>query len=116
MTDRESRDYITDITLEISRIREFTEGMEFEDFANDTKTVYAVIRSFEIIGEAVKNLSSEIRDKYSDVPWKRIAGMRDKLIHEYFGVSVKILWETIRNRVPELDEKLSLLKKDLEDA
>ena len=111
--DRDPRNYIHDILAEIDRIRNFTEGMTFADFSCDIKTVYAVIRSFEIIGEAVKKISPEIRDKYPGIPWKRIAGMRDKLIHEYFGVSLPILWETVRNRIPELEEKIAQLKEEL---
>jgi uncharacterized protein with HEPN domain len=110
--DRDPRDYINDILAEIARISEFTKGMTFDAFSMDTKTVYAVIRSFEVIGEAVKNLTDDVREKHPEIPWKRMAGMRDKLIHEYFGVSTKILWETIRNRIPELKEKLESLREE----
>ncbi len=110
--DRDPRDYINDILAEIARISEFTKGMTFDAFSMDTKTVYAVIRSFEVIGEAVKNLTDDVREKHPEIPWKRMAGMRDKLIHEYFGVSTKILWETIQNRIPELKEKLESLREE----
>ncbi|HMB19823.1 MAG TPA: DUF86 domain-containing protein [Spirochaetota bacterium] len=112
-SNRDSSDYINDILFEITQIKEFSSGLTYEEFSADNKTIYAIIRSFEIIGEAVKNIDPEIRDKYPDIPWKRIAGMRDKLIHEYFGVSISILWKTIQDRVPELEKKLSSLKSEL---
>jgi len=70
--------------------------MTFEDFAKDKKTINAVIRSIEVIGEATKNIPKTIRDKYLSIPWKKMAGMRDKMIREYFGVDIKILWKTIK--------------------
>jgi len=88
-------DYIEDILTSIQEIEEFTKGMNFDDFVKDKKTVNAVIRSLEVMGEAVKKIPKEIRDKYPDIPWKYIAGMRDKLIHEYHGVDLTIVWERL---------------------
>ena len=90
---RTYRDYVEDILSSIQEIEEFTGGMDIEDFVSDRKTVNAVIRSLEVMGEAVKKIPSYIRDKYSEIPWKYIAGMRDKLIHEYHGVDLEIVWE-----------------------
>ncbi|MEM1582071.1 MAG: DUF86 domain-containing protein [Candidatus Bathyarchaeia archaeon] len=102
MRKRDYRDYLQDILDSIKDIEDFTRNMDFEDFARDKKTINAVIRSIEVLGEAAKHIPKSIRDKYPSVPWRKMAGMRDKLIHEYFGVDVKILWKTIKKDVPPL--------------
>lgn len=106
-------DYIRDVASEIDRIEVFTSGLSYNEFVKDEKTVYAVIRCFEIAGEAVKNIPKEIRNNY-DIPWKKIAGMRDKLIHEYFGVDHDTLWQTIKKRVPEIKPLIKRALKELE--
>jgi len=94
--------YLAHIRDAIQAIREYTE--EGKDvFLKDRKTQDAVIRNLEIIGEAVKNLPSEMTSRYQSVPWKNIAGMRDRLIHHYFGVNLKMVWGVVENRLDELD-------------
>ena len=94
--------YLKDINNAIDSIKKFIQGMNFEQFKNDDKTSSAVIRKFEIIGEATKNLPDLIKEKYPQIPWKDIAGMRDKLIHAYSEVDLNLVWKTILKRLPEL--------------
>jgi uncharacterized protein with HEPN domain len=106
-------DYIRDIIDELRRIEKFTENLNYDRFSKDDRTVYAVIRSFEIIGEAVKRIPADITIKYPNIPWKRMSGMRDKLIHDYFGVDTQTLWETIQKRVPETIKSVERMLKDM---
>ncbi|MFH1258622.1 MAG: DUF86 domain-containing protein [Elusimicrobiota bacterium] len=76
------------------------------------KTIFAVIRALEIIGEAVKNIPESIRKKYAGIPWKSMAGMRDKLIHEYFGAKLDVVWDTAKNEIPSLKHKFQTILKD----
>lgn len=99
---RDYKLYLKDILLAIESIERFVEGLETESFKHDDKTSSAVIRKFEIIGEAAKNVPDEVQRQYPGVPWKEMAGMRDKLIHFYFGVDYDLVWSTIRNRLPQL--------------
>jgi len=99
--------FIEDIIAAITAIEKFVANMSFEEFLADDKTSSAVIRKFEIIGEAVKNIPDNIREQHPSIPWKEMAGMRDKLIHFYFGVDYNLVWQTIKNRLPTLKQELS---------
>lgn len=109
---RNHKIYLKDILTAMEGIEEFVEGMDFEKFKEDDKTASAVIRKFEIIGEAAKHIPDEIVQNYSQIPWKEMAGMRDRLIHFYFGVDYKLVWRTIKERLPEL---IPLLTKAVEE-
>ncbi|MDO8446273.1 MAG: DUF86 domain-containing protein [Deltaproteobacteria bacterium] len=84
-------------------IDEYTHGMDYDGFRATHLVQDGVIRQLEIIGEATRNLSKEFRDKYADIPWKDMAGMRDKLIHQYFGVDIAAVWDTIQADIPGLN-------------
>lgn len=107
-------DYLNDIVEMIKKIENFTKGYSYGKFMKDEKTVYAVIRYFEIMGEAVKNIPEEIKNKFPHIPWKRVAWMRDKLIHGYFGVDYETLRETIEIRIPEIKPLFREIMRDLE--
>ncbi|MGB9721564.1 MAG: DUF86 domain-containing protein [bacterium] len=98
--------YLKHILDAISRIEEYTRGLEYEDFINSNLIQDGVIRQIEIIGEATKKLSTEIRKKYPEMPWEDMAGMRDKLIHDYFGVDIDVVWNTVERDIPKLKNKL----------
>ncbi|HNW26193.1 MAG TPA: DUF86 domain-containing protein [Candidatus Gastranaerophilaceae bacterium] len=113
MKQRNPLFYLKDIQTSVNKILKYTENMSFEVFKKDEKTIDAVERNFEIIGEAVKNLSEEIKSKYPDVPFKQIAGMRDKLIHDYFGVDYEIIYKTIKDKIPEFKFKIEKIIKSI---
>jgi uncharacterized protein with HEPN domain len=97
---RDIQVYVEDIIGAINNIEKYTKGLTYEAFAKDKKTVDAAIRNFEIIGEATKYIPEKTRKEYPKVPWKDMAGMRDKLIHGYFGVKLDVIWKTIKERLP----------------
>ena len=104
--------FIEDISGGIKNIGDFTRGLNKEKFSKDTLRQSAVIRQLEIIGEAVKNIPDNFRKKYPEVPWKDIVGMRDKLMHHYFGANLNTVWKVIKEDFPDLKKKIQKIKND----
>jgi len=102
MSERTDKDFLNHIAEAVRRTISYTEKMTYDEFLEDIKTQDAVIRNIEIIGEATKNLSGDMRDNYPEIPWKGLAGMRDKLIHQYFGVNFDIVWNVAKEELPEI--------------
>jgi uncharacterized protein with HEPN domain len=110
---RDLRLYLTDIVDSIAKIEEYTQSIDEAAFQTNTQVQDAILRRLEIIGEAAKKVPQGLREKYPQIPWRNMAGLRDVIIHEYFGVNLKRTWKVIREDLPAL--KLGLLdaQKDL---
>ena len=106
-------DYLRDMLDATEKAIRFTTKMDFTAFAADDKTVFAVVRALEILGEAAKKIPKSVRDRCSDLPWRAIAGIRDKLIHEYFGVNLQVVWQTVQDDLPSLHTALTRLLADI---
>ena len=104
---KEPKEYIRHIQDECSYIISVTETLLLEDFLNDETLKRAVVRSLEIIGEATKKIPADFKDKWNTIQWKNMAGMRDRLIHDYIGVNYAIVWDVIKNKIPDINNQIS---------
>ena len=108
-------DYIDDMLEAAEKVERYTDAMNREEFVSDEKTVDAVLRNLEILGEASKLVSEDVREHAPEIPWSEMAGMRDKLIHGYATIDLDIVWQTVTEEVPQLRSKLDELFNDLAD-
>ena len=109
MKEREYKDYLQDILDSINDIKTFVEEINIEQFKNDKKTINAVVRSIEIIGEAANHISVSFQRSHKQIPWKQVIGMRNRLIHAYFDVDYDSVWDTVQEDIPKLIEELEKL-------
>ncbi len=103
---RSAAEYLSDMRDAIHAARKFSRGVTFEEFRNNREKQFAIIHALEILGEAAKQVPASARDEYPDIPWRDIAGMRDRLIHGYFSVNLERLWNTVQVDLPSLEAAL----------
>ena len=108
----EWRDYLAAVVDAMRKAMRFTEGMDYAAFAVDDKTTFAVIRALEIVGEATKKIPESVRALHTEIPWRAMSGMRDKLIHDYTGVNLEVVWRTVQQDLPALCARLEPLLDD----
>jgi uncharacterized protein with HEPN domain len=105
--------YLNDISESVRAIEIYLENMDYEKFISDRKTYSATVRELEIIGEAVSKLSDELKEQYPDVLWQQIKSFRNKLVHEYFGIDYKIVWDVVKNELPILKSQILFISNQL---
>ncbi len=109
MSKRSTNLLIKDIKAAILKIKRYTHELDFDEFVEDDKTIDAVIRNFEIIGEAANRIPDDYREKHSEIDWFRIRGFRNRIVHEYFGVDLGVVWTIISDYLDDLDSNITSL-------
>jgi len=110
---REYEDYLRDLLDAVEKVKYFIKDLDFKNFKKDDKTKFAVIRALEIIGEATKHIPEEVRIKYPEVPWREMAGMRDVLAHDYFGIDEETVWLTAKEKTPQLIQSIKKILAEI---
>ncbi len=106
-------DYLLDIVDHSEKAMRFLRGVSFDDFQDNEEKTFAVVRALEVIGEAARHIPKSIRDKHPEVPWKKAIGMRDKVVHEYFGVNLQTVWRTVHEDPPPLRDTVKRMLEGL---
>jgi uncharacterized protein with HEPN domain len=109
---RDYKAYLDDILQAVEKITQYTWEISFQTFSGDDKTIDAVVRNLEVIGEAVKHIPKKVRSRYPDIEWQRITNLRNIIVHEYFGINLKIIWDIVKNKLPVLAERIKQLLED----
>lgn len=112
---RRDKDFLGDINEAMNLIGLYTKGLTYRKFLEDRKAQDAIVRNFEVIGEASKNITAAFKAKYPDVPWRKLAGLKDKLIHFYFGIDYKIVWSIAKKEIPRLRKQVKEILKQEAD-
>ncbi len=105
--------YVQDIIQSLEKIERYIEGHTFDSFVKNDMVIDAVLRNLEIIGEASRNIPDEVKEQYARIPWKRMIGLRNIVIHEYFGVDLGIIWEIVTSNLPEIKPLIGALRDDI---
>jgi len=108
---RDNFSYLEHILLSIKKIKEYTKDLSKADFDSNELVQDAVLRNIEIIGEATKKISQELKSKYKEIPWREMSGMRDKLVHDYMGIDVEVVWKTITDDIPLIETLINKIYK-----
>lgn len=109
---REVTDYLWDMYENVQKAQAFIRGYSFTQFEQDERIHYAVVRALEIIGESASKIPQDIQNLYGEIPWREISGMRNKLIHDYFGVDLAVVWQTVKEDLPNLQTQLAAMLRD----
>jgi uncharacterized protein with HEPN domain len=112
MSERNTGIYLADIAASCKKISKYTGGFDEKSFVADEKTFDAVIRNFEIIGEAANKMDKKIKEKYPGIPWRDMVDFRNRISHEYFGLSTEIVWKIIKDELPELEKKIKEIQSN----
>ncbi len=110
MSKRNIKLYIDDVKEAVAKIEEYSKGLSFDKFKKNDLVIDAIVRNLGVLGEAAKNVPTDFKEKYKDIPWRKIAGMRNIVVHEYFSVDSEILWKTIQQDIPELKKMINKIK------
>lgn len=113
MSERPVRVLLDDILESVQKARRYVAGLDREAFLSDEKTADAVVRNLEIIGEAAGRLPERFRSQHGEIEWRRIVGLRNRIVHEYFGIDLAIVWEILQHELPELENRVSAIRRSI---